>query len=199
MAVWLYGYMAIWPCGYMAVLLYGYMATCLYGYMVIWLYGLRIYRYMASWLYGYRAIWIHGYMALWLYSYMVIWLKGYLAISLYGSKAIWLCSHMNTWLHGSKQQLAAAGSSKHADTDLTYMCEDCNKKKTNYPNKEMPLSVSSNAQVLGPSWEASWTQVGTNIRKKRVPRRCSKNVRKLLPKKSRKTRRPRSSGKGGSL
>ena len=65
---------------------------------------------------------------------------------------------MATW------QLAAAGSIKHADKDLTYMCQDCKKKK-NYPNKKMPLSVSSNAQVWGgdrKSGARGWVDFGPN-------------------------------------
>ena len=35
-------------------------------------------------------------------------------------------------------------------------------------------------KILGPSWEASWGQVGTKIRKMRVQRRCQKICRKSV-------------------
>ena len=38
--------------------------------------------------------------------------------------------------------------------------------------------------ILGPSWEASWDQVGSKIDHKSIKERCWKKVSKLLPKKS---------------
>ena len=38
----------------------------------------------------------------------------------------------------------------------------------------MPLGMDFGA-ILDPKWEPKWSQVGTKIRKMRVPRRCQKN------------------------
>ena len=40
--------------------------------------------------------------------------------------------------------------------------------------------------ILGPSWEVSWGQVGTEIRENGIPRRCQKIIEHLEPQESHK-------------
>ena len=82
----------------------------------------------------------------------------------------------------SSQRQPAAASQQPAKTKMR------NKTKNSYKQfqachkkiKSKSCFPFSSVQVLGPSWEPSWNQVGTKIRKNRIP----KNHQKMTKKKS---------------